>query len=301
MPSPTTDDDFPHLPSESADWRESYYFNFVDAENGISSFSTIGLLPNLGRREFVFALFFDHNRKIYFNEVSGQFGLDPTSLSDGHLSYEMLEPLDLWRISFSDKDVSTDLLWKGRFTAYLFGRGSGTSWAEHFEQSGIVSGVVRLPDGRSIVVNGLGQRDKSWGSRRWHIDNWFALHAQFDNMSIGLRRDVVDGKIYVFGAVISEGSPDPISGVETCIEQMDAQGAPLKATTTIKTDHGETYILLSSLISPSSYAKFSRNFPGGLTALFEGMAFHYCEELGLKGTGLLEWLFTKTRQESLGL
>ncbi|MEM3882137.1 MAG: hypothetical protein QXO23_01935 [Candidatus Methanomethyliaceae archaeon] len=294
MSSPSMDDDCPHMPSQSPDWRESYYFNFVDAENGISSFSTIGLLPNLGRREFVFAIFYGENRKVYYNEVSGWFGLDLASLSDGRLSYELVEPMGLWRISFSDKDVDAELLWKGRFSAYSFGRGSGTSWAEHFEQSGIVSGVIRLPDGRRVIINGLGQRDKSWGPRRWHIENWFALHAQFDHISIGLRKDLVEGRTYVSGAVMSEGPPDPVSQVEDHVEEMDAHGAPLRAKITIKTVNGKTYTLSSSLMSPSSYARFSRNFPGGVTELFEGMAFHHCKELRLKGTGLLEWLFTKT-------
>ncbi|MCX8182554.1 MAG: hypothetical protein N3D12_05495 [Candidatus Methanomethyliaceae archaeon] len=293
MPQPRINDDYPHSPSQSPDWRESYYFNFVDAKNGISSFSTIGLLPNLGRREFVFAIFCGGSRKIYYNEISGQFDCELASLSDGQLSYELVEPLGLWRISFSDRDVGAEILWKARFSAYSFGRGSGTSWAEHFEQSGSVSGVVRLPDGKKIIVNGLGQRDKSWGSRSWHIDSWFALHAQFDHMSIGLRKDVVGGKNYVSGAVMSEGPPDPLSGVEVQIEQVDAQGAPMSAKIAITTVEGNSYTLSSSLISPNSYARFSRNFPGGVTELFEGMAFHHCEELGLMGTGLLEWLFTK--------
>jgi hypothetical protein len=33
-------------------------------------------------------------------------------------------------------------------------------------------------------VKGLGQRDKSWGHRDWHIESWHALHTQFDSLSI---------------------------------------------------------------------------------------------------------------------
>jgi hypothetical protein len=297
MLTPKDDDDYLHAPSQGPDWRESYYFNFVDAKNGISSFSTIGLLPNLGRREFVFALFYGERQKIYYNEISGRFECDLSSLSDGHLSYELIEPMRLWRICFSDKDLNAELLWKARLSPYSFGKGSGTSWAEHFEQSGIISGAVRLPDGEMVIINGLGHRDKSWGSRSWHIDSWFALHAQFDQISIGLRRDVVKGKTFVSGAVLSEGPPDPISSVEVKVEQVDAHGVPTKAKTTITTAKGNAYSLSSSLISPNSYAKFSRKFSGGVTELFEGMAFHRCEELGQTGTGLLEWLCTKSNSK----
>jgi len=297
MLTPRADDDYLQTPSQSPDWRESYYFNFVDAKSGISSFSTIGLLPNLGRREFVFALFYGDLQKIYYNEVSGRFDWDLSSLSDGHLSYELIEPMSLWRISFSDRDLDAELLWKARLSPCSFGKGSGTSWAEHFEQSGIISGAVRLPDGKIVIINGLSQRDKSWGSRKWHIDSWFALHAQFDQISIGLRRDVVEGKTFVSGAVLSEGPPDPISSVEVKVEDVNAHGAPIKAKTKITTAKGSTYSLSSSLISPRSYAKFSRNFPGGVTELFEGMVFHRCEELGQTGTGLLEWLCTKSNSK----
>jgi hypothetical protein len=42
-----------------------------------------------------------------------------------------------------------------------------------------------------------------------------------------------------------------------------------------------------------SFARFSRQFPGGTTELFEDIAIHECEELGKRGTGLMEWLFTR--------
>jgi hypothetical protein len=54
----------------------------------------------------------------------------------------------------------------------------------------------------------------------------------------------------------------------------------------------QTYTLRSSLISPASFVRFSRPFPGGTTELFEEMAIHECDELKKKGTGLMEWLFT---------
>ena len=43
-------DEYAHVPNERPDWRESYYFNWVDLDSGISGFSTIGLLPNASKR-----------------------------------------------------------------------------------------------------------------------------------------------------------------------------------------------------------------------------------------------------------
>jgi hypothetical protein len=45
------------------------------------------------------------------------------------------------------------------------------------------------------------------------------------------------------------------------------------------------------LISPSSFLRFSRPFPGDATELFKDMATHKCEELKGRGAGLMEWLF----------
>ena len=46
-------DDLLHNPDKTLKWRESYYFNWIDFNNKISGFSTIGILPNEKRREFV--------------------------------------------------------------------------------------------------------------------------------------------------------------------------------------------------------------------------------------------------------
>jgi hypothetical protein len=46
------------------------------------------------------------------------------------------------------------------------------------------------------------------------------------------------------------------------------------------------------MISPTSFVRFAREFPGGTTELFEEMAVHDCKELVIQGTGLIEWLFT---------
>ena len=187
-------DDYLHKPTADRDWRESFYFNWVDTKSHVSGFSTLGVLPNAPKREFVLALFVDDTPEFYFAEPK-----DPVpqrfadALTDGTLSYELVKPFTEWRIHFKSLRVAADIQWRQRFAAYDFGRGSGTSWARHLEQSGQVTGRITFPDGRVRAFNGLGQRDKSWGTRYWHIESWYALHAQFNFFSIGLRRDMVNG------------------------------------------------------------------------------------------------------------
>jgi hypothetical protein len=293
MPELNDNDDYLHTPNERPDFRESYYFNWVDLESGVSGFTTIGLLPNAKKREFVFALFYGDNlREAYWKEPNGAVSDDlDKALSYGKLSYELVSPMQDWKITYQSKKMSVEILWSGRFPYYDFGKGSKTSWVGHFEQSGIVKGKVTFSDGRELSINGLGQRDKSWGSRDWHIEMWFALHAQFDDISIGLRQDYVDGKYFTSGGISTIDGHVPITKVDLDTEYIDDR-MPYAAKTKIYGEDGSCYTLKSKIISDGSFIRFTRDFSGGDTELWEEMAIHECEELGEKGTGLLEWLYT---------
>ncbi len=285
-------DDFLHTPNDRPDYRESYYFNWVDLDNGISGFSTIGLLPNSKKREFVFALFYDDKREAYWKEPEGDVPIEiDSALSDGTLSYELLTPMNDWRITYQGKKLSVDIEWCGRFPYFDFGLGSGTSWAGHFEQSGLVKGIVNFENGKEIHFKGFGERDKSWGSRDWHIEGWYALHAQFDHLSIGLRRDYVKGKYYASGGISSKDEHIPIIKVEVDTEFKEDR-MPYAAETKVFGEDGSSYTLKSRIISDTAYVRFHRTFVGGDTELWEEMAIHECTELEESGTGLLEWLFT---------
>lgn len=291
-------DECAHSTNEQADWRESYYFNWVDLDTGISGFSTIGLLPNIKKREFVFALFYNNEREVHFNEPEGSFTEDlSVSLTDGVLKYELVRPLKEWRIVYNSKNLRATITWEARFPAYDFGHGSGTSWAGHFEQSGSPYGSIEFSNGRSIKFRGFGERDKSWGSRDWHIESWYALHAQFDSISIGLRRDIVKGEVHSTGSIGTNTGHIPIKTVDLDTETHTESGMPIGANTRVIGTNGSVYTIKSRLISPKSFVRFAREFPGGTTELFECMALHTCKELESSGTGLIEWLYTHPRKK----
>jgi hypothetical protein len=287
-------DEYAHKPNERPDWRESYYFNWVDLDTGISGFTTIGLLPNAQKREFVFALFYDGEREAYFVEPDGPVSEDfHQSLSDGVLSFEVVDPFKEWRIVYKGENIKADIQWVGRFPAYDFGQGSGTSWAGHFEQSGAPKGTIEFSDGMTVEFSGLGERDKSWGARDWHIESWYALHAQFDEISIGLRLDTVKGEFHPSGGISTAEGHVPITQVDLdTVYHEKQQGLPIGALTKVYGADGSHYTMKSSMISPTSFVRFAREFSGGTTELFEEMAVHECEELDAIGTGLIEWLFT---------
>lgn len=287
------EDDQLHIPSEDKRWWESYYFNFVDLRHGLSGFTTIGLMPILGIGEFIFALFYNNRRTVYFVESPTSFEPERTNpiLSNGNLTYEQLSPMKKWHLSFRGDNVTADLIWEGRFLPFPFGVGSGTSWIGHFEQSGKITGVIDV-DGISMPVDGLGQRDKSWGPREWHIDSWFALHAQFRNVSIGLRRDRIGQSCILSGGISKICDHLQVASMRLRTG-YDDNNVPKSATSKIVGSDGRTYTLHSKFANSTSFVKFTRPFPGGRTDLFEAMAVHRCDELDEVGTGLLEWLFTR--------
>jgi hypothetical protein len=293
----TDEDDYLHKPTKHKDWRESFYFNWVDLKAQMSGFTTIGIVPNVPRREFVFALFVEGTPEFYFSEPTEPISKDfNAAMRDATLAYELVKPHTDWRIHYSSPRVAAKIHWEARFPPGDFGKGSGTSWGRHLEQSGNISGHVEYPDGRVHHFTGYGQRDKSWGVRNWHIDEWFALHAQFDDFMIGLRYDTVKGKSHPAGIHSSPEGNVPITDIslETEFEEGTMR-KPIKAKTKITTADNRTFTLHSQSIHPNAFARYARQFTGGETELFEVMVTHECEELQHTGTGLAEWLFTYQR------
>jgi hypothetical protein len=292
MSSIKSTDDFLHSPEDKANWRESYYFNFVDAENKASGFTTIGILPALKRGEFIIALFYDDKQAVYYKEQNLIDEPSSNVISDGNLTYRLIEPMEKWEINAANENLNVHLAWKARFPPFDFGEGSGTSWKGHFEQSGIVEGEAALLDGRKIRINGFSQRDKSWGARDWHIERWFALHAQFQAYAVGLRKDTVGGSSYVSGGLASAKKHVAASQVDVEMTCGEDARTPTGASTTIRYADGKQETIVSKLVSPKSFVKFSRSFQKGTTELFEGMAIHKSTITGEMGTGLIEFLFT---------
>ena len=287
-------DDYAHEPSEDPTWQESYYFNWVDIEAGLSGFSTIRFLPNAQNTNFVFVLFHENKREVY-NVESQEVIFDnfKNSLSNGVLSYEVVEPFKEWRILHKGDSLNADLRWIARFPAYDFYGENSTPWKGHFEQSGVVIGTIRLSDGREIKIEGLSERDKSWGERDLYLEDWYAFHAQFDNFSVGIRIDTVKGEKQISGGISSKNGNVRLEKMKVNTKFIDDSiRMPIGSTTKVYGADSSCYTFKSNLISPMSFIRFEWRFPGGRTELFENMVVHECLELDARGTGLTEWLFT---------
>jgi len=279
----TEADELLHKPTNESKWRESYYFNWVDLQNEISGFSTIGIVPNETRREFVFLLFLKDRNEVYYKEpplIHYEDNIN-TMLKDKKLSYKLIKPLKVWQIDYNSHKMSFNITFETRFPTYTFGINSSASWHQHFEASGKITGELLLKNNKKIEINGYGQRDKSWGYRDWHqFDKWYAGHFQFKEWSCTFRKDYYGNQIDLSGHTSNKDGNIPLSTLEIeTSNDNDQFDCPLTT----------TYYIIDK---EGSFIRFARDFQGGYTELFEQMVFMKNLDTGEIGSGMMEHLRT---------
>ncbi|MFB0562280.1 MAG: hypothetical protein ACETWM_13835 [Candidatus Lokiarchaeia archaeon] len=294
-------DELLHQPDDRLKWRESYYFNWADAKNNVSGFTTIGILPNEKRREFVFLLFIDDETDVHYQEPPLEKYVDDINemLTDNSLTYQLVSPFQTWKIIYTCPKFEFNLTFETRFPTHDFGRDSSASWHGHFEASGKVNGSIEFEDGTKRSISGFGQRDKSWGYRDWHqFDKWYATHIQFEDWSCGFRKDHQGNQIDLSGSIATKSGNTPLSKVEIeTVNDTDKFQTPLTSTYHITDINGNTYTAKSKRLGKNTYLRFARDFPGGYTELFEQMVIMESLETGEVGTGMAEYLRTiKSKQ-----
>jgi hypothetical protein len=289
-------DEYLHQPSKEHKWRESYYFNWADLDNNISGFSTIGILPNEKKREFVFLLFTKVKNEVYYKEpqfdkYSGEIN---EMLKDKRLTYSMILPFKKWEIKYNSRKIKFQILFETRFPTYNFGKDSSASWHQHFEASGNVQGSIEFNDGNLINLKGYGQRDKSWGYRDWYqFEKWHAAHFQFKAWSATFRKDYHKGKMDLSGHVSSKKQSFPIDKIDiNTVTDTDQFKSPISAIYEFKDTSGKDYRIKSTRMFNTSFIRFVRNFPDGYTELFEQMVIIENLDTGEKGSGMMEHLRT---------
>jgi hypothetical protein len=289
-------DELLHKPSSQLKWRESYYFNWVDLQNEISGFSTIGIVPNENRREFVFLLFLKERNEVYYKEpplLQYEENVN-TMLTDKKLSYKLINPFKIWQIEYNSRKLKFKILFETRFPTYTFGIDSSASWHQHFEASGKISGELILKDDIRIEINGYGQRDKSWGYRDWHqFDKWYAGHFQFKDWSCTFRKDYHNNNIDLSGHTSNIMGNIPLKTLEIeTINDNDQFKSPYTTKYLITNNEGTIYSIKAERITNSSFIRFARSFQGGYTELFEQMVFMKNLDTGEIGSGMMEHLRT---------
>lgn len=271
----TEQDEQLHPPGTDRNWQESYYFNWAQPDGSSLGLTRIGFNPVTGRGDAMLLLMSrDGVEAVYAGRglpLPADFPMDPSrGVRLGALTYTMDEALGAWRLRL-DSRTKVDLTWKAFTPAIDFAHsfpGDAELAQRHFEQSGTVTGTVTV-DGVSRPVDGLGQRDKSWGVRDWAgIDGWEWIAAQFGpDLSFNATLAQVRGRQQPAGFVYVGGEPDAIVDVHVDYT-WHRRHQPQAAVITLHVASGATYVARASAVSRAGVLK-SRLFIEETPATFE--------------------------------
>jgi hypothetical protein len=219
--------DFAHPVEGDSAWSESYYFNAYDPDADTGFFTRIGVRPNEGTIDVGLSAWLPGTELAVVRGVREQHEMVDTGLEVAGVAYERLAPLKEWRITCDADAVVLDLGEGGgmrpghlsldvTFSALIpaigtdgQGRGSqdGVS-AEaarsvgrgHLEQSGRWSGWIEADAQRhELGADARGNRDKSWGPRRWggpRMWRWFSINVGDDIAFGGIRMGTDAGDLH---------------------------------------------------------------------------------------------------------
>jgi hypothetical protein len=181
-------------------WKENAYINAYDNNAGFACMHHFSIEPGSRKGYFNAAYIYGDQVENYSNrfELSKNSIEGEAKISDGRLTYEVLEPLKRFRITFKGKKFNSTLDYSGRFSVFDYRncpRSDGYSplfdlgrWALpycHQEQALQVKGTVSMEGKKNLDIEGVANRDHSWGLRNeqvfdwyyWtgvHFDNWFS-------------------------------------------------------------------------------------------------------------------------------
>ena len=209
--------DLAHPVEGDSAWSESYYFNAYDPKTDSGLFSRIGIRPNEGTMDVGLSLWLPGGELGEYRWVVEQREMVDTVLEVGAVRYQMLEALQSWRLSMEGEvrarpcgrgERSTrpvPVVLDARFDAVTPAVGTdgqpsagpksaeavaaaGTVGKGHLEQAGRWTGFLEVEGVRHEWQGAYGNRDRSWGPRRWggpKMWRWFSINFGEGNFGEG--------------------------------------------------------------------------------------------------------------------
>jgi hypothetical protein len=255
MPIMDASHDFAHPVEGDIAWSESYYFNAYCPVADAGLFTRIGVRPNEGTMDVGLSVWLPNNEFAHIVAVKEQQEMVDAGLDVGGVKYERIEPLTTWRLTADvdafardlvdpnvethPKHVALDLTFNALTPAVgVDGQGreakgnqrSGASAATsasvgkgHLEQAGRWTGWIEADGVRHELVDARGNRDKSWGPRRWggpKMWRWFSINIGDDTHFGGIRIGTDAGDLHR-GWVWTDGEHSSIKEWKVTSELAD--------------------------------------------------------------------------------
>jgi len=217
--------DFAHPVEPDTAWSESYYFNAYDPESDSGLFTRIGVRPNEGTMDVGLSVWLPGGDLAEYRHVVECHDVPEAPLEVGGVRYELLEPMRRWRLVADVEatarpcrpsegeerpvvlglDVTFEALGPavgsdgGGGGSRQSGAAASTTGKGHLEQAGRCSGAL-VVDGVPVPwTNARGNRDRSWGPRRWgdpSMWRWFSINIGDDLHFGGIRLGTGAGDLH---------------------------------------------------------------------------------------------------------
>jgi hypothetical protein len=243
--------DFAHPVEGDTAWSESYYFNAYCPVVDAGLFTRIGVRPNEGTMDVSLAVWLPSGELAHFNATRAQHEMTDDDLAVGGVKYERLAPMQSWRLTADVERFALDLTFdaltppvgvdgQGRSGSGASAATGATVGKGHLEQAGRWTGWIDVDGTRHELVDARGNRDKSWGPRRWggpKMWRWFSINIGDDTHFGGIRigtesGDLHRGWVWTDGAhssirewkVTTELAPDGVTHTATHVHATDKAG-----------------------------------------------------------------------------
>lgn len=299
--------------SDNPEWQDRFYFNIHDMEGKFAAIVGLGAFPNrqAGPHGMVQAYLFSVKDGRHTGYLNGRpIDADRELMRAGSLSFEVVEPLQAWKLDIADEanGVSGSLVFRARCPLYAF---SPIRWQDgdrlvvnqmHYTQAGRYEGSITI--GEETYSGLVGMRDRSWGVRDMpRVPVWYWIAAQFERFCISAWLwETTDGEvIHCDGAIVpEEGEARPITKVEHEIDLHDGEKRPRGGRFALTTADGERLSLEAGEIgtiylgpAPGAWSDSDAE----ARAAAEKGAFGYDQHArfemnGESGYGIVEYMFT---------
>jgi len=220
--------DLAHPVEADTAWSESYYFNGFDPGTDSGLFTRIGIRPNEGTMDAGMSVWLPGGELAEFRQVKDQSEMVDTVLEVGAVRFEMLEALRSWRITMDTEvparpctagarasrpvrmaldlrfdaltpAIGTDGGTRGGPRSAQAAAAAGTVGRGHLEQAGRWTGWLEVDGIRHPWTGAYGNRDRSWGPRRWggpKMWRWFSINLGEEMHFGGIRLGTDAGDLH---------------------------------------------------------------------------------------------------------
>lgn len=199
---PSPDDEGAHVSGDEALWNESWYFDFIDADQSVGGWLRLGLMPNENRCWVQALLCGPEMPTIVVSDFDAPLPSDPARVhtADIEFTHGATVPLQSYPVTVRgrgqayddpaallrgetgrDVDAAFELVWTTQGAPYQY------RITSRYEIPCTVSGTVTADGRRYVFEEVAGQRDHSWGARDWwgmewvwsaiHLDDGTRLHG----------------------------------------------------------------------------------------------------------------------------